>query len=168
MQYSAGLYYRLRLSRNFNLRADAGYLINNLDNAAAATTNYQQNVNAFYGSLSLEHQVNQQLAYNLQIGRGVNAGLFSDTLDLYYARLQTDISVIRKWRLKLLLSYENGAETGGLGENFERYGFGVGVAHALTDKLLVSLDYFFWDRFSNQADRTYIDNQLMLKITYRF
>lgn len=168
VQYSVGVYYHLRLSQNFSLRADAGYVIDNLDNPGAATTNYQSQVNTFYGSLTLQHRVNQYLTYNLQIGHGLNAGLFSDTLDLYYARLETDLNLIRRWRTRLNFTYENGSETGGIGESFDRYGVGFGLARSLTQNLSLSLDYYFWDRFSDLPDRTYIEDRVLVNLTYNF
>jgi hypothetical protein len=168
VQYSAGLYYRMRLSQNFSLRADAGYVIYNLNNIATASTNFQQQVNSFYGSLNLEHRVNQYLSYNLQIGRGLNAGLFSDTVNQYYARLETDLNVLRRCQIKLGFTYENGTETGGLGENFERYGISARISRPITQKLSASLNYYFWDRFSNLPDRSYTQNQVLLNLTYNF
>jgi hypothetical protein len=168
VQYTAGLYYHVRFSPNLSLRATAGYLVYNLDNAAGPSTNYQSQVSTFYGSVSLQHRVNEHLDYNLEIGHGVNAGLFSDTLDMYYARLTTDLNIVRNWRLKLLFSYENGSETGGLGESFDRYGVGGSISRSLTKKLTASLNYNFWDRFSDLPDRTYTENQVLLNLTYNF
>ncbi|MGA2245477.1 MAG: hypothetical protein ABSH48_10790 [Verrucomicrobiota bacterium] len=168
IQYSAGLYYRLRLSQNFSLRADGGYTIDNLNNPTAISTNFQKQANTFYYSLSLEHQLNEHFGYSLKVGHGVNAGLFSDTLDLYYARLESNINIVRRCQLKLWFSYENGSETGGLGESFERYGVGGGISRAITQKLSAALNYYFWDRFSDLPDRAYTENQILLNLTYNF
>ena len=168
VQYSAGLFYKLQLSQYISLRADAGYFIDQLDNNSTSTTNFQSNVDAFYGSLSLEHRINEHVTYTLQGGRQIQSGLFSDTLDLYYAQLQANWSVVRQWPFTTYFSYENGTETGGLGEKIERYGFGASVSRAITRKLDASLAYSFWDRLSNLPGRDYTDNQIVLTLTYNF
>lgn len=168
VQYSAGLFYRLRLSKNFNLRVAGGYFMDYVDSPVTTSTNYQQNVGAFYGSVSLEHQITQHFNYVVKAGREVEAGFTADTLDLYYARLQANWSGIRQWPVAAYFLYENGKETGGIGEKIERYGVCASVSHNLTQKLAASLAYSFWDRFSNLPDRGYIQNQIVMTLNYSF
>jgi hypothetical protein len=132
-----------------------------------ANTN-KTTVDAVYCSLSLNHQVNAHLDYDIEAGRQVQAGLFSNTLDLYYARISANWDIVRKLPVTTRFSYENGSESGGIGEKIERFGFGIGCSHAITQKLSSSLYFEHWLRYSDLPNRNYTQNRVMLTLNYSF
>jgi hypothetical protein len=187
VQYSAGLFYKTRVSEHLTFSASAGYFIYFLDvsNPTTVTTNFVNDgmggitavpvtntaattIDAVYYSLSLDHQVNAHLSYNIEAGRQVQAGLFSDTLDLYYARISANWGIVRKLPITTRFSYENGNESGGIGEKIERFGFGIGCSRAITQKLSSSLYFEHWLRYSDLPNRNYTQNRVMLTLNYSF
>jgi hypothetical protein len=175
VQYSAGLFYKSRVSEHITMSAAVGYFIYFLDvpKTLMAGTNTIANTNettisAVYYSLSLDHQVNAHLSYNIEAGRQVQAGLFSDTLDLYYARISANWGIVRKLPITTRFSYENGNESGGIGEKIERFGFGIGCSRAITQKLSSSLYFEHWLRYSDLPNRNYTQNRVMLTLNYSF
>lgn len=179
IQYSAGLFYKWQVSEFITLSASAGYFIYNLDpfnRVSVISTNpftlgtntIHSTMDAFYGSLTLVHRVNEHLSYTLDGGRQVQAGLFSDTLDLYYARLSADWNLVRKTPIGTWISYENGTETGGAGEDLERYGIGMSISREITEKLSSTLFYQYWVRHSSVASGNYEQNRILLTLNYRF
>jgi hypothetical protein len=169
IQYTAGLFYKGQLSQNISMRISGGYYIYNLDSTGITTNNnFQSSVDAFYGSINLTHRVNSRLNYALEAGRQLQTGLFSDTLDLYYARLQADWGFVRKFPFSASFSYENGDETGGAAEKIQRFGYGAGVSWAVTRKLASRLWYQGYTRNSNIPSGRYTQNQVSLTLNYSF
>lgn len=106
MQYNAGLSYRSQITEYLSLRAAAGYNLNQID--APPLAGGKENLDAFYGSLGLQHRVNRIVSYSLEAGRDIQIGFSSDVLDLYFARIQASWNLIRKISLSTQLSYEWG------------------------------------------------------------
>lgn len=165
-QYNAGLSYRSQLTEYLSVRAATGYNLTQLD--APPLAGGQRNLDAFYGSLGVQHRVNRIVSYSLEAGRDIQIGFSSDVLDLYFARLQASWNLIRKISLSTQLSYEWGQETGGAGDKLTRYGGGLGLGRALTEKLGASLSYNFLNRISDTPGRDYWENRVTLSLTYAF
>ena len=71
------------------------------------------------------------------------------------------------------LSYENGTQglksvLGSASENYDWFGANVGLAHALTKRLRLRLDYRFTIRSSNLPDRDYTQDVVGLTASYQF
>lgn len=169
VQYSAGLFYNAKLTENISTKLSVGYFLYGINSTGITiTNNFQSSVDAAYGSVSLTHRVNARLNYSLEGGRQIQTGMFSDTLDLYYVRLQANSDVVRKFPITASFSYENGTETGGEAEKMVRFGYGAGVAHLLTRKLSSSLSYLGYIRDSNLPQGRYVQNLVSLTLTYSF
>lgn len=179
VQYNAGVFYKWQVSQFITLSTTLGYYIYQMDPfnqvtlvstspPTLKTNRVSRTTDAFYGSVIITHRVNEQLSYHVEGGRQMQTGLFSDTLDLYYARLHADWNLVRKTPIATWVSYENGTETGGAGEDLERYGVGVSVSRAITQKLSSSLSYQHWLRYSSVSAGNYSQNQVLLTLNYRF
>jgi hypothetical protein len=166
LQYNAGLSYRSQISEYLSVRAALGYTLYQLD--APVLAGGRDELNAAYGSLALQHRVNRILSYSLEAGRDIQIGLFSDILDLYYARLQSSWNLIHKLSLTTHLSYEWGKESGGVGDKITRYGGGIGVGRTITEKLSARLSYDLLVRNSDLPGREYLQNRLGLSLSYLF
>jgi len=165
VQYNIGLSYRSQISQYLSVRAALGYTLYQLDNPAPGQS---KDLNAIYGSLAVQHRVNRIVSYSLEAGRDVQIGLFSDILDLYFARLQANWNLIHKVSLGTHLSYEWGTESGGAGDEITRYGGGISVGRGLTEKLSARLYYDLLVRNSNLPGREYLQNRVGLSLAYAF
>lgn len=165
-QYHAGLSYQTKLSDYISVQAAAGYLLYQLDQPALAGGKDQ--VTGAYGSLGLTHRVNRIVSYTVDAGRDIQIGLFSDILDLYYARLQSNWNLVQKFSLSTRLSYEWGEETGGANDQLTRYGGGISIGRNITEKLRGSLGYDIMVRDSELAGRSYVQNRVLLQLNYAF
>ncbi len=169
VQYSVGAYYKAQLTENIFTRLSAGYFIFDLTPTGITTNNnFHTSVDSFYGSIHLTHRINSRFNYSVDAGREIQSGLFSDTLDLYYARLSANSSIVRKFPITASFSYENGTETGGAAEKIERFGFGAGISRALMEKLNSSLWYQGYVRHSNLPSGRYTENEISLTLSYSF
>ncbi len=167
VQYSIGAFYKAQFTENISARLSAGYFIFDLTPTGVTTNNnFHSTVDAFYGSIDLTHRVNSKFSYSVDAGRQIQSGLFSDTLDLYYARLSANSSIVRKFPITATFSYENGTETGGAAENIERIGFGAGVSRSLMKKLTSNLWYQGYWRHSNLPIGRYTENEISLTLSY--
>jgi len=166
VQYNAGLSYQATVSEYISAHAAAGYTIYSLDNSGIAGGG--KDVRGMYGSLGVQHRLNRIVSYSLDAGRDIQIGLFSDILDLYFVRLQSNWKLIRKFSLTTNLSYERGKESGGSGDKITRYGAGISLGRSITKKLSASLSYDFLDRESELPRRGYHQNRVMLHGDYAF
>lgn len=169
VQYSIGPYYEAQVSDKISVKLSTGYFLYNLDATGNTTNNnFQSFVDAVYGEVSLTHRVNPWLNYSLEGGRQIQTGMFSDTLDLYYVRLNANSDIVQKFPMTASFSYENGTETGGEAEKIQRFGYGASVSRQLTRKLTSSLWYQGYDRGSNIPLGRYTQNMISLTFAYSF
>jgi hypothetical protein len=125
-------------------------------------------VNAFYADLTVNHRVSSLMGYSVSAGRAIQLGLFSNTLDMYYARLNMRWNVLRKFSLSTPLFYEHATESRVNGETLQRYGAAVTVGRRITRKLSGSVGYRFFMNESDRPGRDYVQNRLVFDFAYSF
>jgi len=165
-QYNAGLFSRYQLSEYLNFRLSAGYTAYTPERNA--TTNVVSRANAIYGDLTLAHRPHEKFGYGLSFGRQIQLGIFSDTLDLFYARLHQTWHMLRKVNLRTSQFYEHAEESGANAEILDRFGVGLELGYALTQKLSATARYDFITKDSNFPTENYTQNRLVLELLYRF
>jgi hypothetical protein len=162
-QWNAGLYYESRLSQYFKFKGSAGYTVYS-PNSSGQTNDYS----GYYGQLAITHRLNQFVDYGLTGGRSISFGFFGGTVDLYSARWQANWHVLRDIALSTSFSYENGTQFVSGSEKFERYGPGFAISRTFTTKLSGSLNYQFYQRYSDLPNRSYPLNIATLTVLYQF
>lgn len=164
---NAGPFYHVALTKYMSLKLSSGYTIYFQDSASSfgpAST-----VNAFYMDLTLSHRVNAQLTYLLDIGRQIRIGLNADTLDYYYAQLTPQLAIFRKVSLQLPFHYEHSAAaTTTTGEAYDYYEMGLGVSYSPSSQTSLGANYYRRIKKSNTSATDYVQNQLVLNLTYAF
>jgi hypothetical protein len=165
-QFNAGLFSRYHLSEYLNFQLSVGYTTYMPDRNA--TTNAASNVDAIYGDLTLTHRPHAKFAYGLSVGRQIQLGIYSDTLDLYYARLNQTWYVLRKFNLRTSQFYEHAEESRGNPEILDRFGVGLELSYPLTQKLSAATRYDFVTKDSNLPRANYTQNRLVFELLYRF
>jgi hypothetical protein len=180
---AAGPFYSIQLSDNFSLRASGGYVAYFYSNNTGTNNSVYSNntgtnsssAGAFFGDLSLRQRVNASYAHSLSVGRLLQSGSFSETLDLIYARYEANWRLFQKTSLGFSLSYEHFTEVLRESNVADRYGFGLSLSRPLTRKLGASLQYHYFLKDSSLATGNsslatgnYVQNQLALSLLYSF
>jgi len=162
----AGAFLSIQPGEYTRLRVAAGYVIYFFEPSLSATNS--ENLDAFYADLSFNQRVNRVLTHSISVGRQLQAGYFSDSVELAYLRHGATWRLFRQTSVTTSLSYEYFRETRQQGEKGSRYGAGLGLVRPLTQKLTGSLRYLFYLKDSDVRTREYTQNRLVLDLIYRF
>jgi hypothetical protein len=166
---AAGPFYSKQLSGYLTFRIAAGYAAYFFsDPAMIVITNTTSEASAFYGDLSLRHRLNAAYSHSLSAGRLLQAGSFSETLDLIYVRYEADWDLFLDTSFHYSLSYEHFSEVLRESREGDRYGFSVGFSRRLTQKMTGGLNYHFYWRTSTLSSEDYVQNRLVLRLAYSF
>ncbi len=178
VSYSGGAFGELQVTPHLSVDAHAGYVAYEFE--TGPTSVETEDVQDFYFSAGLDHELNQFVTHSLTGGREIDLGLFSNFQELYYARYNVIWKIIRDVGLGTYFYYEHGTyptHTGRLssdllislpGETYDRYGVGVTVTYRLMQKLSANLGYRLTLKDSDTQYRGYTQNALILGLTYRF
>lgn len=161
-----GAFVSARFSEYTQLRAAGGYVIYFFDPSLSVTNS--EKLDSFYLDLSFNQRLTRTFTHSISLGRQLQAGYFSDSLELIYFRHGSTWNLFRKTSLTTSLSYEYFRETRQQGEKGSRYGAGLGFVRPLTQKLTGSLRYSFYLKDSDDNTRDYTQNRLVLDLVYRF
>jgi hypothetical protein len=161
-----GAFVSSQVSEYTRLRVAGGYVIYFFDPSLSVTNS--EELDAFYLDLSLNQRLTPSFTHSVSLGRQLQAGYFSDSLELIYFRHGATWRLFRKTSVTTSLSYEYFRETRLQGEKGGRYGAGLGLVRPLTRKLTGSLRYSFYLKDSDVNTRDYKQNRLVLDLVYRF
>lgn len=170
--YSAGAFYEMPAGKFTSVRLGAGYV--RYEPTSHSNTNLvgEGTLDGFYTDLTFRHRITQTITYELSAGREVRGGVYSQTLELYYARAWVAWNILRGYGLTTSFGYEDGEESGSVYywqlEEFRRFTVGLAVSKRLGEKLYTSLGYSFSQRDSNVRRRDYTQNRLVLSVSYNF
>ena len=156
----------VELSEYTSFRMSGGYVIYSLD--TYGKTNLTSTTDAFYLDMSMSQRLGRLVDHTLSVGRSVQSGIASDLVDMWHVRHGADWKVLRKTGVSTSISYERGTTSQTLGEELERYGFGIIFSRQLTQKMSGSLGYQFYLKNSDLAGRDYTQNRLVLNLGYAF
>ena len=162
---SGGPFVFTQLSEYSQVRASVGYVAYFFDSSATATN--QSTSDAFYADVAFRQRVNSWLSHTVTLGRQLQSGDYSDTIDTFYVRHDAQWRIFRVARLDSFLSYERVVQEGQVDERADRFGFGLSLSRPLTEHLSGRLDYQFYLRESD-IDRDYLQNRLVLDLIYSF
>jgi hypothetical protein len=172
LQWNAGVFAQFQISQYISGKLDAGYTVYT-PSATAAFPNPGSS-SGIYFQFSLTHQLNQFISYSLSAGRSTESSVFGQPYTLYFARLQPDWKVFKKYSLSTPLFWQKGNQlasqlygTGG-SSDYTQYGAGFNIGRALTRKLTASLAYQYVRENSTQSGPTYTVNIVSLNLSYQF
>ncbi len=171
---SVGPFVSAQLSEYTSFRLSAGYVAYFLD--TQAMTNAVSNLDAFYVDGSFSQRAGRLLTHTLSLGRSLQpelgsqfgANFGSQLMDLWRVNYSASWNLFWKTGLGTTLSYEHGTRGGASGEIFDRYGAGIALSRGLTKKASGSIGYSFYLRNSNVPGQDYMQNRLVLNVTYAF
>ncbi len=165
--FNVGVFSRYQVSDKLNLRLSGGYTIYTADDKNE-TTNSVTDADAVYGDLSVTHRLHSKFDYGVSVGRQIQLGIYSDTLDIFYARLHQTWNLLHKFNIRTSQFYEHAEESGTTPETLDRFGAGLELGYQLTKKLSASARYDFIKKDSNFPRAGYTQNRLVLDLLYRF
>jgi len=170
--YTVGPYLEYRPGAFFTVTMRGGYSTYLFQNTS--TTIQTSSQNGWYAGISIAHQPTDAIKYSLDIGREVQLGVVSDLQEDWYVRPTVTWTFIKGLSIGTFFSYEQGnlgiGSTGSLpgyaNGNFDWYGGGLGFQYAITDGLVLGLDYRITLHSSGTAYDTYTQNSVALQLTY--
>lgn len=172
-QLNAGLFCKAQISEHISGRLDAGYTVY-IPSATGGFTNLSSAANMYF-QISLSHEVNRFLDYTLSAGRSTESTVFGQPYDFYFARLEPNWIFFRKYQLSTPLWWQRGSQLAGqiYGQqfgimNYNQYGAGINIVHAITQKLSGTLAYQFIRENSNPSSGNYKVNIVSLSFSYQF
>jgi hypothetical protein len=126
---------------------------------------------SLYFQLSVSHQVNRFLNYSLSAGRTTESS-YGQPVDQYFVRLQPSWNIFKDYSLSTPIFWQKGSELntqgGAAATDYDHYGAGINISHAITQKLTGSLGYQFVRESSSQSSQNYTVNIVSLNFSYQF
>lgn len=166
VNYSFGVSGSWMATRVITVTPRFGYTIYTFDNNGVFPS---EDSSGFYADLLINHTINQYLNHSLNGGRSFQLGINSDLTDNYYAGYRLNLNLVRKLPMNVSFRYEHGEDSSSLyGENYDRFGGGVGISWEVMQKGSLGLNYQVYTKNSNQANRDYVQNSVTLNFGYRF
>jgi hypothetical protein len=171
--FNFGPFAQAQLSPFLSVKVSAGYttiFVDSSGTAAGAGTS-GGSLGAFYGDLTVAHKVSRLFSYDMSFGRQIQLGLFSNSLDLLYARFTPRFNHIRKVELTMPIAYEHAEQSSGTttaGEILDRYTFGLEAAFQISRKLDSRVGYYYSTKLSSIPAGSYVQNRLVFDLNYRF
>ncbi|MGA2852735.1 MAG: hypothetical protein ABSE90_01190 [Verrucomicrobiota bacterium] len=170
MQWNAGMFCKAQISKHISGRLDAGYTVYTTSTTGAFTRS--SSMGSMYFQFSVSHQVNRFLNYSLSAGRSTESTSYGQPVDQYFVRLQPSCNIFRKYQLSTPFWWKKGtqlyARGGATGTDYNQYGAGINISHAITQKLSGSLAYQLIRESSGQSSLNYTVNIVSLNFSYQF
>lgn len=169
MQWNAGTFCKAQISEYISGQLDAGYTVYTPSTTSASTT--MSSSGSLYFQLSVSHQVNRFLNYSLSAGRTTESS-YGQPVDQYFVRLQPSWNIFKDYSLSTPIFWQKGSELntqgGAAATDYDQYGAGINISHAITQKLTGSLGYQFVRESSSQSSQNYTVNIVSLNFSYQF
>jgi uncharacterized protein (PEP-CTERM system associated) len=168
LDFNFGPYVEARLTQYLNLTAEAGYQGDRLSGTGLNRDSAQ--LSTYYARVELSHRLNRYWTERLVAGREAQLGFTTNYTEVTY------LSHIANWRvnsrltLNLRAFYEHGVDSPGSphAEKVDRFGCSFSFERKLGKELSLRCAYEFINRASNQPDRSYYQNRVLLGIAYVF
>ena len=165
-QWNAGGFFDSQVSDYVRSRISLGYTVF-LPQATGGQTE-ATDYSGLYAQIILNHRLNQYVDYSLAGGRNITFAFYGGTVDMYYARLDTNLKLVRKIGIRPSFEYEHGTQLTFYSETFNRFGPAIALDRLITSKLTASLSYQYFWRGSDDPGRSYTVNLLTARAVYKF
>jgi hypothetical protein len=162
-----GPFVQTQISKNLSVNAQAGGYI--ADYGSGGSNGDTSNVESYYGSLGLNHRINDYVQESLTAGKEYIPGLTSNTTQRIYATYTATWQATTNINVGGNLIYENLSDSGGtVQETSNRYGVGLNLNDNLTQHLTLTLNYQYLLKVANPENLGYTQNVGTVGIGYRF
>jgi hypothetical protein len=166
--YSFGPFLETQLTPYIHISLEGGYQGGSFN--TSGLNNDTSGLSTLYARLQITHRVNRYITETLDTGRDAQLGFTTNTTELTYVRYGAIWRVNSKASLAFEAFYEHGLDSPSdfESERVNRYGVGANLDYRLGRHFTTSLGYWFIDRRSDLADRSYYQNRVLWAITYDF
>lgn len=167
--YSAGVYADWQPGSYFRVQPRLGYTAYMFDQTSRFIRAVDQD--GYYAALSIVHDITEAVSYSITAGHELRLGIQADSIESTYVRPSATWRFIKDWAFTTNVSYEHGTQgagrnQGNFEEDFDWFGGGVSLSHAITRKLRGSLSYRYTLRTADATSREYTQNVVALNLTY--
>jgi hypothetical protein len=174
--YSIGVYGDWQPDSFIHIQPRVGYTITEFEQTSKLLRT--SDIDSWYADLKISHDITRSLSYSLDAGHQVSAGLQSDADENYYAKAGLNWDFIKGNRFTTALFYQHGKQGVGsrllagasdpnlVSETYDWYGGSIGITHAFTKRIDLSLNYELTERSSTGVERGYAQNLVTLQMTY--
>ena len=170
--YSGGAFVETQVSNYLKLRVAGGYqnisFAGDTDTINGIVYADQPNLSTYYVNALVAHRINAAITQNLAVGREAQLGVDSNYVELIYVRHTATWNIINRTLLTTELFYEDGQDSGGIDEHFQRWGGALAVGYQLTRHVTLGARYQYTDKNSDLPLRSYQQNRVAIDGTYSF
>jgi hypothetical protein len=164
---SAGPFVDATLSKNLSVTGQFGGYFSQFDTGGGNGDN--ENVVSYYGSLGINHRINEYVQESLTAGREYVPGLTSNFTERVYANYTATWQATPYFNLGGNLLWENLNDSDAtIRETSNRYGAGLVANDNLTDHTSLTLQYQYLLKDANPSYLGYQQNQVTLNLYYKF
>jgi len=167
---SVGLFVRWDPSDKLSVEAQGGYAYYTFQ--ANGLMPQPPDHGSFYGTLTVNHTINDRISHSLRAGQQVQTGLQagdSDAVELIFAGYSLSLNIIKDVPLTAGVSYNHGEDIGGFSpEIYQQLTVSAGASYQLTKHLGVGLMYQYVARTSDLPGNDYFQNSVWLTFGYTF
>jgi hypothetical protein len=163
----AGPFVQATLSNNLSINAQFGGYI--ADYATGGSNGDTSDATSYYGSIGLNHRINDYVQESLTAGKEYIPGLTSNFTERIYANYTATWQATTNINLGGNLLWENLSDSDAtVRENSDRYGVGLNLNDSLTQHTTLTLNYQYLLKNANPASLSYEQNVGTVGIGYRF
>ena len=164
---SVGPFVAATISDNLSVQAQAGGYFTYYDKGGGNGDN--ENIASYYGSLGINHRINDSIQESLTAGREFLPGLTSNFTERIFANYTATWQATHSVNVGANLIWENLNDSQAtLRETSNRYGLGLNLNDSLTQNTVLSLNYQYLLKDANPAILGYEQNSGTVGLSYQF
>jgi hypothetical protein len=164
---SIGPFVEADLTDNTKITSGVGLQLGQFDSGGG--NGDSSNLNGFYANVMVTNKLNKYFSQSLSLGHDSELGVTSNFYTTDYIRHTANWNIINHVSLGSQLFFEHIVESGGVvDETLNRFGAGITAGYQITQKLTSTVGYTYTQKVSNSSLLDYIQNSLVLTLSYQF
>jgi len=164
---SVGPFVTATITKSLSVTGQAGGYFTSYDKGGG--NGDSQDVDSYYFSLGINHQITDSISESLTAGREFLPGLTSNYTQRYYANYTLTWQATKYLNAGANLLWENLTDSEAtVHETSDRYGFGLSLNDSLNDHTTVNLNYQYLVKNANPSFLSYEQNQVTAGVNYQF
>jgi hypothetical protein len=165
---SAGPFVTARLSSNLSVEGRIGGYFSQYS-SGGGNGDSQSNVSSFYGSVAVNHRINDTMNESATAGREYIPGLTSNYTQRIYANYTYTWQAMKYLNLGGNILWENLNDSDATArEDSNRYGAGVSVNDSIAEHATLTFNYQYLIKDANPTFLSYYQNSTTVALRYQF
>ena len=164
---SVGPFVTATITKSLSVTGQAGGYFTTYDKGGG--NGDSQDLNSYYFSLGINHQITQSIRESLTAGREFIPGLTTNYTERIYANYTLTWQATTYLNAGANLLWENLNDSQGtVHETSDRYGLGLSLNDSVTEHATLSLNYQYLVKNANPSLLSYEQNQVTAGVNYQF